>query len=218
MLEHRLRIAVLHKGVTEVDRHIDALARKRLQTIRLDAYGKPIRKEWEKELAYFFDGQVVPSLSAHERKWLESGHRESLLRVIEERVNEQAGGGALETTFDPTMTPAEYERHCAAELQRAGWHASVTKATGDQGVDVIAEKESVRIVIQCKLYGQPVGNKAVQEVFSAKAFESAQFAAVVSNREYTKSAETLAAASGVLLLHHSDLSRLDDLIRVARRK
>jgi HJR/Mrr/RecB family endonuclease len=79
-------------------------------------------------------------------------------------------------------------------------------------VDVVAEKGGRRIVIQCKLYSQPVGNSAVQEVAAARAHERADYAAVVSNNTYTPAAKQLAASNGVLLLHHSDLQALDHLL------
>jgi hypothetical protein len=55
------------------------------------------------------------------------------------------------------------------------------------------------------LYSNTVGNKAVQEVFAAKTHLSANFAAVVSNRSYTRSAKELAVTTGVLLLDYSQL-------------
>jgi restriction system protein len=68
------------------------------------------------------------------------------------------------------------------------------------------------LVFQCKLYSQPVGNKAVQEVVAARAHESAQFAAVVSNTRYTAQAQQLANTNRVALLHYGDLRNIDALI------
>ena len=58
------------------------------------------------------------------------------------------------------------------------------------------------------MYSQPVGNKAVQEVLAGKAFESADLAFVVSNTEFTPAAWTLAEATGVYLVHYSQLADL----------
>jgi len=84
----------------------------------------------------------------------------------------------------------------------------MTKATGDQGADVIAEKDGARMVLQCKLYSSPVGNKAVQEAFAAQRHYRANASAVVTNAAYTASAISLAATTGVQLLHYTDLNRL----------
>ena len=105
------------------------------------------------------------------------------------------------------MDPIEFERRCAEAMRLAGWTARTTKGSGDQGVDVLAERDGVRVVLQCKRYSNSVGNKAVQEAFAAKTFAKAQHAAVVTNSKFTSSARTLAASTEVLLLHFTDLAR-----------
>ncbi|WP_196757689.1 restriction endonuclease, partial [Gluconobacter potus] len=65
---------------------------------------------------------------------------------------------------------------------------------------------SLQIVVQCKLYSQPVGNKAVQEIYTAKQHQQADEAIVVSNAGYTIPARQLAATTGVHLLHHQELA------------
>ncbi len=89
-----------------------------------------------------------------------------------------------------------------------------TPVTGDQGADLIVANEGnqVIIVIQCKFYSKPVGNKAVQEAYAAKGFQQADYAAVVSNAAFTPSARQLASTNGIFLLHHDDLSRLKEII------
>jgi restriction system protein len=95
------------------------------------------------------------------------------------------------------MSPLNYERHCAALLNSFGWSARLTKGSGDQGADVVAEKGGLRVVLQCKKYSRPVGNKAVQEVLAAMKFEDAHFAAVVSNAAFTPAAVARASRRSV---------------------
>ena len=85
--------------------------------------------------------------------------------------------------------------------------------TGDQGADLIADTGGRRVVIQCKFHSKPVGNKAVQEAHAAVGYHAGDHAAVVSNASFTRSAKQLAAANGVLLLHHDQLADLDRLTR-----
>ncbi|MEK8092419.1 restriction endonuclease [Methylocystis sp. IM3] len=115
--------------------------------------------------------------------------------------------------FDANMTPQEYEHYCAALLRESRWAARVTRASGDQGVDIVAEKRGARIVVQCKKYRKPVGNRAVQEIVAAIAHEDAQRGVVVATNGYTRAAERLAASNRVLLLHHSQLHRIDRLLQ-----
>jgi len=56
----------------------------------------------------------------------------------------------------------------ARTLRTHGWSADTTTLTGDQGVDVRAYKGRFRLVVQCKLYSNAVGNAAVQPLASAK--------------------------------------------------
>lgn len=103
------------------------------------------------------------------------------------------------------IDPIEFERRCAEALRLAGWGARTTKGSGDQGVDVIAERGSIRLAIQCKRYGKTVGNKAVQEALSGKVFYDAEYGIVVSNAEFSPSARQLAAKTGIALMHFTDL-------------
>lgn len=120
---------------------------------------------------------------------------------------------AHQRALEMPTTPLALEQHCAALLNEGGWKAKTTVATGDQGVDVIARKGAVTLVLQCKLYSKPVGNKAVQEIIAGRHFAGATHAAVVSNQTYTPSARALAARTGVLLLEPADLKRADRLFK-----
>ena len=48
----------------------------------------------------------------------------------------------------------------------------------------------------------------MQEAIAGQRFEQATHAAVVSNAGYTRAAQELAGAAGVLLLHHEELAGL----------
>jgi restriction system protein len=74
----------------------------------------------------------------------------------------------------------------------------------------------VSVVLQCKLWNQPVGNKAVQEIVAAKKLYSASAAFVVSNQPFTIPAKILAAANQVHLLHHNDLASIDSFLHDER--
>ena len=115
--------------------------------------------------------------------------------------------------FHADMSPEEFERYCASVLRERKWDARVTPPSGDQGVDIVADKRGLRIVIQCKKYSKPVGNRAVQEIVAGIAHRDAQRGVVVATSGYTSSAIKLAASNEVLLLHHTELHRIDRLLR-----
>ena len=106
-----------------------------------------------------------------------------------------------------------FEYWCAEVLRKQGWEATVSKASGDQGVDILATQGEFSVAIQCKRYANPIGNKAVQEVFSGKANLSANAAVVIGTGGFTKSATELAQATNVTLL---DVSQIDDFSKLVR--
>jgi restriction system protein len=107
-----------------------------------------------------------------------------------------------------TDDPILFEKSVAKNFELYGWTTNETKKTGDQGADVIAEKDGTKIIVQCKLYSRPIGNKAVQEVVAAKNYYKGNLSIVVSNSSYTKSAQQLADSNGVVLIHYSNLSEI----------
>ncbi len=197
---------------TLIGKHVRALALKKRQLVYADAYGVLNMRRWNNEKEHFYDHVVRTSIAPHPCwNWPQ------VSTWIEEAI--AAFEASPEYTSSPLsksiegMSPSDYERHCAALLTSLGWVVRVTKGSGDQGADVIAEKDGVRIVLQCKKHSKPVGNKAVQEALAAMKFEDAEIAAVVSNARFTPAAQALAHRSGVALLHHSELDRVEEIAR-----
>lgn len=102
----------------------------------------------------------------------------------------------------------EFEQWVAGRLELHGWRADVTAGSGDQGLDIIARQGGRKIGIQCKRYDGAVGNKAVQEAFSGRAFHRVDAAVVITTGHYTQSAKALSRKTGVHLLHVRDIPRM----------
>lgn len=66
---------------------------------------------------------------------------------------------------------------------------------------MFATRDGKSLVVQAKRYAGTAGNAAVQEAFAGKQFMGANYAAVVSPAQFTKSAVQLANTTGVALLH-----------------
>lgn len=115
--------------------------------------------------------------------------------------------------YYPKMTPREFEYYCAQILIQHKWVAQVTQASHDQGIDIIAVKKGIRIIIQCKKYSKPVGNFAVQEVAAALAYKNADRGIVVAINGFTSAAVELAECNNILLLDYQDLPKIDKLLR-----
>ncbi|BCM86648.1 restriction endonuclease [Methylobacterium indicum] len=186
-------------------RHRETLALRRRQESYVDPYGNEILDGWLRERSYFAERTVLPRLEAEGYGDLIEARYDEILAIVE--------AASLSVVLpDEGNAPPEdglaYERFCAALLERAGWDAHTTKAAGDQGADVVAERDGIRLVVQCKRYAKPVGNGAVQEVVSARSYWNADHAAVVSNAGFTPAARKLAAVTDVLLMHHDELPEL----------
>lgn len=103
-----------------------------------------------------------------------------------------------------TMEGHDFEYWCANLLRKSGFsNVRVTQGSGDQGVDVLAERDGMKYAVQCKRYNQPVGNKAVQEVFAGKAMYGCNVAVVITNNYFTDSAKSLARKTNVQLWDRS---------------
>ncbi len=98
----------------------------------------------------------------------------------------------------------QFENFCADVLKNNGYkNVEVTKGSGDQGVDVLAERDGIKYAIQCKHYSQAVGNKAVQEIFAGKQFYHCHVGIVMTNNYFTPSAKE----NGIILWDGEYLSR-----------
>ena len=98
------------------------------------------------------------------------------------------------------MEGRDFEYFCADLLQKRGFlEVEVTKGSGDNGVDILAEKDGVTYAIQCKRYEEPVGVKAVQEVYAGRDYYDRMVGVVMSNQYFTKGAVEMARKLKIML-------------------
>ena len=121
----------------------------------------------------------------------------------------------LPNACQPSELPMDglmFEHWCAEQLELTGWSCAVSRASGDQGVDVFATKHGRVVAIQCKRFTAPIGNKAVQEAHAGMKHYNANFAVVLGTGGFTKSAQELAATTGVQLVDAANISLLETLV------
>jgi restriction system protein len=186
-----------------ITQHTAELLVRRRQLTVTSNYGLVDDSQWLQEVEFFID-EVIEKSGGEVRS---SPARLGTVRRLIDTVT--AGFASSRAPFSPDMDPIDYEQMVADSLTDLGWVTRLTKASGDEGIDVIAEMRGKRVVIQCKRYASPIGNSAAQEVFAGKSFEDADYAAVVTNTEFTRSARQLADTTQVVLLHHDELSKLE---------
>ena len=145
-----------------------------------------------------------------------------ILREERERLGEFKNVSVSESSRAPRyvdlndlelVSGYEFEHILAEILRRVDGDATVTEATGDQGVDVIWFRENNTVGIQAKAYDRsnPVGNSAVQEIHTGITVWESEYsidtAAVVTTSRYTDGAQEAADSSNVILYGRTDLER-----------
>lgn len=105
----------------------------------------------------------------------------------------------------------DFEKFCASLLKSNGFKKiTVTQYIGDFGVDIIAYRNNLKYVIQCKRLNikSKVGVKAIQEVYSGKDFYDADVAIVLTNSSFTPNAMVMGNKLGVELWDRGVLNSL----------
>jgi HJR/Mrr/RecB family endonuclease len=211
-------LEIFYKAEEIIKKHSATLKRKRTQLLLYDDYGVPDIRKWNEEKKYFINSVIVPKLGIFN---LSETKLHEIMEFIEDVCNDDLVQSGPEQSSENLRepTPIEFEARCSEVLKKQGWTTRLTKSSGDQGVDIVAERNGITLVFQCKLYNNPVGNKAVQEAHAGKDFFNADLGIVVSNAAFTQSARELAASLKIILLHHSQLEEIDRvLITNARGK
>lgn len=114
------------------------------------------------------------------------------------------------------LTGGEFEAYAAQVLSDNGFRrVQVTRASGDQGVDILAERNGKTYAIQCKNYKDAVGNAAVQEAFAGAQYYGCDRAVVLCTGRFTRAAQELAQRIGVTLW---DGEQLSHMMRVSGRR
>src|SRR5262249_55433892 len=162
-----------------VDTHIETLARRKLALVKTDHYGIVDEEAWRREYRYFVDKIVLARLTSRQRAAIAYRRGAMFDELIGTPVERRRRELRASLSLSDDISPAEFEQWCSAALGDAGWSTRSTGASGDQGADIVAEKEGVSVVVQCKLHKSAIGNKAVQEAFAAQQHYGAQAAVVV---------------------------------------
>ena len=95
-------------------------------------------------------------------------------------------------------------------LRKNGYeNVEVTPGSGDQGIDVLAERDGIKYAIQCKCYSKDLGNTPVQEAEAGRVFYGCHVGVVMTNRYFTKGAKELAEKTRTILW---DRDRLEEML------
>ncbi len=106
----------------------------------------------------------------------------------------------------------DFEIFCSNLLERNGFYdVHRIGKSGDQGVDILAEKDGVKYAIQCKNYSSKLNNTPVQEINAGRMYYNCHVGVVMTNSTFTQGAIDLASATNVLLWDVNTLQRMSNV-------
>ena len=110
-----------------------------------------------------------------------------------------------------SMSGIEFESFCAYVLSKNNFKSvKTTPASGDHGIDILAEKDGISYAIQCKCYSSDIGNSAVQQAHTGKSLYHKDIAVVLTNRYFTSQAIEEANTLGIKLW---DRNKLEEMLQ-----
>ena len=207
-----------------IKKHKYALAIDRKKFLKKNQYGVEEDKGWALDydfgkkkvtgIRYFIDEVIQEKIDVYGDfydLYIDLDLEDWIEDEIDEVCDKVDSQGASNKDID-SMDGIEYEQYCKTILENAGWEVEDTSTTGDQGVDLIASIENLRVCIQCKCFAKAVGNKAVQEIAAGMIYWKGTHSVVVAKSGFTKSAEALANSTNVILTSDKELKDLENLV------
>lgn len=111
-----------------------------------------------------------------------------------------------------TMDGYQFEKAVASLFRTNGYKATVTPAVADGGVDIILEKDSERIAVQCKHHAKPVGPNDVRALQGVVASQDYLKGIFVSLNGFTPTVHQEVRSGNVQI----ELLELKDILQMAK--
>lgn len=112
-----------------------------------------------------------------------------------------------------SLSGVDFEHLCATLISGMGFQVEVTKASGDGGIDIIANSSTPlykgRYIIQCKRYAGTVGEPILRDLYGVVMSERANKGILMTTGTFTRSAIAFAEGKPLELI---DISGIQSLI------
>lgn len=110
------------------------------------------------------------------------------------------------------MPGARFESLCCSLVEKMGFEAEATKASGDGGIDIVAVSHlpfvSGKYVIQCKRYAGNVGEPVIRDLYGVVSAENANKGILMTTGGFTSSASAFAEGKQIELIDGNSLDNL----------
>lgn len=132
-----------------------------------------------------------------------------LIRFIDIKEESIIKGGFESTQYKfSSLSGNDFENLLVRLYESMGYIVEHPGGRGDQGGDLILNKNGQRILVQAKRYSSNIGNGAVQEAVAAKKYYDCNRMMLIGSSNFTRGALDLASYNEVELIGKSELQGL----------
>jgi len=103
------------------------------------------------------------------------------------------------------MTGHAFEQAVANLFRNIGFTAEVSNRGGDGGVDIILQKNSRRVAVQCKRYKSPVGPHVIRDLWGTMRYLGFDEGCIVTTTGFTKGVTSFAEDKDIFLIDLQDI-------------
>ncbi len=107
----------------------------------------------------------------------------------------------------------EFEKIIAELFKKLGYTVSVTKGSGDEGIDLFLEKEGLRAGVQCKRWKTMIGQRVIREFYGSLIHAKLKKGFIITTNRFSKAAKDFVRGKSIILIDREELRRiiLEDL-------
>ncbi len=114
-------------------------------------------------------------------------------------------------SFWTQLSGVDFETQLAELYRRQGYEVQLTKASGDDGVDLVLRRSGRTGIVQCKQWAQAAGTPILRELLGSLVAYRADYAVLACTGGFTRPAVDFARSHSIQLL------TLDDIINTATK-
>lgn len=138
-------------------------------------------------------------------------YHSSIDEIIEKENKHKTIAKKVEQLYE--LTPREFEEWTANLFNSLGYEKiTLTPQSNDKGIDVLAEKNGMKIAVQCKKFKGLVVSPDIQKFIGAIKYAEVDKGFLITTGTYSVEAEKMAISSSIEIY---DKVRLVDLIEEA---
>lgn len=174
-------------------------AQDKIARVILDYFGddymlkKDVIKQYMKSKFYFATEKSL-------FKYMDGIKEEMKLERLESKLKgKKSSPGRTDIEDLDKMTGVQFEDFLKRFFETRGFKVKTTKASNDQGCDLVLQKLGEKTSVQARRYTGTIGNDAIQQVVASLKFYDCERALVITTSKFTKAAEKLAEANHVEL-------------------